>query len=288
MMRLHEAMRRLAASGLLPERAGQPVKAWAHVSLAELCALDAGSVLQGEWITAVQAKWAGARASASVAGGDGAAWLDGPAARAVTCDAIITPDRHRRRRHRRPGPPGQAVRPARPPRPRRRPGQPARRPRRCPRIDVPGPRGPAESHHRQGRRPAVRPWRPGQLPAHPAARRPPGRPEPAAGHRLLRDRPGRDPQRGHLAGPALPVGRRLPPARRGLRGPPRQAQGRRRPHQRHRLRAAVLLPPPGVHPPLGLDPGPEPRRHHHRLEPRPHQSPPQPQPPSKSRVTPRG
>ena len=88
---LHEAMRRLAASGLLPERAGQPVKAWAHVSLAELRALDAGSVLQGEWITAVQAKWAAARASASVAGGDGGAWLDGPAARAVTCDAIITP-----------------------------------------------------------------------------------------------------------------------------------------------------------------------------------------------------
>jgi hypothetical protein len=88
---LHEAMRRLAASGLLPERAGQPVKAWAHVSLAELRALDAGSVLQGQWITAVQARWAGARASASVAGGDGAAWLHGAAARAVTCDAIITP-----------------------------------------------------------------------------------------------------------------------------------------------------------------------------------------------------
>ena len=88
---LREAMRRLAASGLLPERAGQPVKAWAHVSLAELRALDPGSVLQGQWITAVQAKWAGARASASVGGGDGDAWLDGPAARAVTCDAIITP-----------------------------------------------------------------------------------------------------------------------------------------------------------------------------------------------------
>ena len=33
---LQEAMRRLVASGLLPERAGQPVKMWAHVSLAEL------------------------------------------------------------------------------------------------------------------------------------------------------------------------------------------------------------------------------------------------------------
>jgi hypothetical protein len=88
---LYEAMRRLAASGLLPERAGQPVKAWAHVSLAELRAMDTGSVLQGQWIIAVQAKWAGARAAASVAGGDGGAWLDGDAARAVTCDAILTP-----------------------------------------------------------------------------------------------------------------------------------------------------------------------------------------------------
>jgi hypothetical protein len=28
-------MRRLVAAGLLPERAGQPVKAWAHISLAD-------------------------------------------------------------------------------------------------------------------------------------------------------------------------------------------------------------------------------------------------------------
>jgi hypothetical protein len=32
---LEDAMRRLVASGLLPERAGQPVKLWGHVSLAE-------------------------------------------------------------------------------------------------------------------------------------------------------------------------------------------------------------------------------------------------------------
>jgi Domain of unknown function (DUF222) len=88
---LQEAMRRLAASGLLPERAGQPVKACVHVSLAELRALDEGSVLQGEWITAVRARWAAHRAAASVAGGDGAAWLDGDAARATSCDALITP-----------------------------------------------------------------------------------------------------------------------------------------------------------------------------------------------------
>ena len=81
---LEEAMRRLLSAGLLPERAGQPVKAWVHVSLAELRAMDGGSVLQGEWISAVRARWAAARAAASVSGGDGAAWLEGDAARAVT------------------------------------------------------------------------------------------------------------------------------------------------------------------------------------------------------------
>jgi len=51
---LEDAMRRLVASGLLPERAGQPVKIWAHVSLAELRAMDDGSVLQSEWIIEMQ------------------------------------------------------------------------------------------------------------------------------------------------------------------------------------------------------------------------------------------
>jgi Domain of unknown function (DUF222) len=88
---LHEAMRRLAASGLLPERAGQPVKVWAHVSLAELRAMDEGSALEGQWITAVRARWAAARGSASAGGSDGAAWLEGDAARAVACDASLTP-----------------------------------------------------------------------------------------------------------------------------------------------------------------------------------------------------
>lgn len=88
---LHEAMDRLIAAGLLPERAGQPVKAWAHVSLAELRAMAAGSALQQEWIAAVRGQWAAARAGASVSGGDGAAWLDGDAARAATCDATLIP-----------------------------------------------------------------------------------------------------------------------------------------------------------------------------------------------------
>jgi hypothetical protein len=84
-------MRRLIASGLLPERAGQPVRVWAHVTLAELRALDDGSVLQQEWIAEMAIRWAARRAAASQTGGDGAAWLDGKPARAICCDAAITP-----------------------------------------------------------------------------------------------------------------------------------------------------------------------------------------------------
>jgi hypothetical protein len=88
---LTEAMRRLVAGGLLPERAGQPVKVWAHVSLADLRTMDDGSVLQDEWITTVRAKWAAHRAAAAEGGSDGAAWPDGDAARAVACDASVIP-----------------------------------------------------------------------------------------------------------------------------------------------------------------------------------------------------
>jgi hypothetical protein len=44
---LAEAMQRLLAAGLLPERAGQPVRAWMHMSLAELIALDGEGRLLG-------------------------------------------------------------------------------------------------------------------------------------------------------------------------------------------------------------------------------------------------
>ena len=84
---LAEAMRRLIAAGLLPERAGQPVKAVMHVSLAELRGWDGDSLLEGEWVAGVQARWAGYRAGASAGGSDGGAWLTGDAARALTCDA---------------------------------------------------------------------------------------------------------------------------------------------------------------------------------------------------------
>jgi Domain of unknown function (DUF222) len=88
---LQDAMRRLVASGLLPERAGQPVRVWAHVSLAELRALDDGSVVQQEWVGEMAVRWAARRAAASQTGGDGAAWLTGKPARAMACDAALIP-----------------------------------------------------------------------------------------------------------------------------------------------------------------------------------------------------
>jgi hypothetical protein len=39
-------MRRLVTAGLLPERAGQPAKVLAHISLVDLIELDADSQLQ--------------------------------------------------------------------------------------------------------------------------------------------------------------------------------------------------------------------------------------------------
>ena len=88
---LQEAMRRLVAADLLPERAGQPVKVVAHISLADLMILEGSSALQEEWTARVRAAWAAHRAAASVGGSDGGAWLDGDAARAMACDAAMAP-----------------------------------------------------------------------------------------------------------------------------------------------------------------------------------------------------
>ncbi len=88
---LYEAMRRLVAGGLLPERAGQPVKALVHISLGDLVRLDGSAAAMQEWIAAMRARWAAARASASQTGSDGGAWLGGDAARAAACDAMVTP-----------------------------------------------------------------------------------------------------------------------------------------------------------------------------------------------------
>ena len=57
-------MRRLLASGLLPRRAGQPVKALVHIHFAELCQMDQNSALQDTWIAAYRAQWAAHRAAA--------------------------------------------------------------------------------------------------------------------------------------------------------------------------------------------------------------------------------
>src|SRR5690348_6763350 len=88
---LQEAMRRLVAGGLLPERAGQPVKALVHISLADLVHLNGSAALTEEWIDRIRAKWAARRAAASETGSDGSAWLDGKAAAAAACDASMTP-----------------------------------------------------------------------------------------------------------------------------------------------------------------------------------------------------
>jgi Domain of unknown function (DUF222) len=88
---LEEAMRRLLASDLLPQRAGQPVKALVHVSFADLCEMDQDSALQDKWIEQYRAAWAAHRAAASVSTGDGGAWLDGDDARKIACDAMVIP-----------------------------------------------------------------------------------------------------------------------------------------------------------------------------------------------------
>jgi hypothetical protein len=88
---LHEAMRRLVSANLVPERAGQPVKAWVHISLADLLLLDADSALQEQWTAQVRERWAARRAFASETGSEGGAWLDGDAAEAIACDAAMAP-----------------------------------------------------------------------------------------------------------------------------------------------------------------------------------------------------
>jgi hypothetical protein len=193
-----------------------------HDALEEAMRRLAASGLETEWVTELRIRWAAHRAEdADGSPGDGGAWLTGDGAAAMACDASMTPlvnsdvdlsvldDLVRLcvqlAGYRDPGappsaaagpvPPGQPVSPG--------PGtapDPAGQP-------VPG-RDPA-GHHRQGRRPAIRPRRPGFVPAHPAARRPAGRAQPAPGHRLLHHHPGRHPQRRHPARPALPVARRL-------------------------------------------------------------------------------
>ena len=67
------------------------MKAWVHISLADLMMLDGSSALLEEWTAQVRAQWAAHRAEASAGGSDGGAWLDGDAATAMACDAAMAP-----------------------------------------------------------------------------------------------------------------------------------------------------------------------------------------------------
>ncbi len=85
-------MRRLLASDLLPRRAGQPVKALVHIYFAELRELDAGLGAAGHVDRGVPGpvgRPPGRRIGRSP--GDGGAWLEGDAARAIVCDAMTVP-----------------------------------------------------------------------------------------------------------------------------------------------------------------------------------------------------
>jgi hypothetical protein len=88
---LQEAMKRLIAAGMIPERGGQPVRVWAHISLADLLRLDGSSALQEEWTAELRTRWAAHRAAACEGVGLEGAWLDGDAAEGITCDASVTP-----------------------------------------------------------------------------------------------------------------------------------------------------------------------------------------------------
>jgi hypothetical protein len=67
------------------------VKAWVHISLADLLDLDGDSALQAQWTAQIRQRWAASRAFASETGSEGGAWLDGAAAEAITCDAAMAP-----------------------------------------------------------------------------------------------------------------------------------------------------------------------------------------------------
>ena len=73
---LEEACRRLIASGMLPERAGQPTQAQVHITLAQLRNMPGASGAEAAW-------------RAAAAAGHG--WLTGPDAGAAACDATLAP-----------------------------------------------------------------------------------------------------------------------------------------------------------------------------------------------------
>ena len=310
---LADAMRRLVAAGLLPERAGQPVHVWAHVSLAELRALDDGSVLAQEWVGEMAVRWAARRAAASQAGSDGAAWLDGKPARAVACDATVIPvvtsgidpaalddlvalcltyAGHGPHCGPRPGWPTAPVSPKT-----RSPTQTRSPATRSPRTHLTAtPAGPACGRPPRRRRrcsamaSSARPstWfgprRPGLLPADPAAGRPAGR-----AHSLPLDV-------GHSAQIPAAIRRAVILRDQHCRwagGCDQPASACEVHHVTHLADGGTtsvdgcalycFFNPPRRDPPVGLDRRPAPRRHHHRPQPRRHQNPAQPRTPHRTR-----
>jgi len=88
---LQEMCRRLLGSDLLPKVNGHPVQATVHIWLGDLLDLDDGSVLARKWTQRYAALWAAKRAQAAEGIGDGGAWISGPAAKGITCDAAMFP-----------------------------------------------------------------------------------------------------------------------------------------------------------------------------------------------------
>jgi hypothetical protein len=79
------------AGGLVPQRSGQPLRVWAYISLADLMQLEGSAELAAEWMSRLQAQWAGRRAAAAGNGGHQGLWLDGAAAQGIACGAPVTP-----------------------------------------------------------------------------------------------------------------------------------------------------------------------------------------------------
>jgi len=88
---LEEAMRRLMAGGLVPQRSGAPLRVWAYISLGDLMRLPGSAELVAQWAAQLHARWAGQRAAAAEEGGHQGLWLDGDAAKGIACGAPVTP-----------------------------------------------------------------------------------------------------------------------------------------------------------------------------------------------------
>jgi hypothetical protein len=89
---MHEAMNRLlGAHDLLPKKGGAPTTALVHMSLADLRRLDEDSEMESAWAERIAQEWTGHRAANAVIAGDGGAWISGPAAAGIACDAALFP-----------------------------------------------------------------------------------------------------------------------------------------------------------------------------------------------------